>query len=241
MRGCVYLLVSACMCMSVSTCACMCVCMSCTSHPPLHFQPKPEAELLELLGANNDIAFALNHLDEFAGPQAVKKDMMFLGDSAYIQHQPFGVVTIISPWNFPFLLVMSPLIGAIAAGDGHLKPIFERKKSGTAGFEPVTKAPRQNQSRGGGGELLARTKVEGGGELLARTKVGGGNVQIWLSGSSIFSKVSLRLTESAFLLLFNSIFINGQQNRKTKRGSLRCLWAVPSRLTLLCSTLRESC
>jgi aldehyde dehydrogenase (NAD+) len=34
-----------------------------------------------------------------------------------VQSQPLGVVLIIGPWNFPFQLVMSPLMGAIAAGN----------------------------------------------------------------------------------------------------------------------------
>jgi aldehyde dehydrogenase (NAD+) len=34
-----------------------------------------------------------------------------------IYHEPYGVVLIISPWNYPFQLTIAPLIGAIAAGN----------------------------------------------------------------------------------------------------------------------------
>ena len=37
-------------------------------------------------------------------------------DQAFIKSEPYGVVLIIGTWNYPIQLVISPLIGAIAAG-----------------------------------------------------------------------------------------------------------------------------
>ena len=38
-------------------------------------------------------------------------------------YEPYGVVLIIAPWNYPFQLIMAPLIGAISAGNcAVLKP-----------------------------------------------------------------------------------------------------------------------
>jgi aldehyde dehydrogenase (NAD+) len=46
-----------------------------------------------------------------------------LPGSAWVQPEPLGVVLIIGPWNYPFQLMISPLIGAIAAGNcALLKP-----------------------------------------------------------------------------------------------------------------------
>ncbi|KAJ7308815.1 hypothetical protein JRQ81_008083 [Phrynocephalus forsythii] len=42
---------------------------------------------------------------------------MTLGDEVYIQREPFGVVLIIGAWNYPFSLIIHPLVGAIAAGN----------------------------------------------------------------------------------------------------------------------------
>ncbi len=36
---------------------------------------------------------------------------------SYSIREPYGVVLIMSPWNYPFLLCMQPLIGALAAGN----------------------------------------------------------------------------------------------------------------------------
>lgn len=42
---------------------------------------------------------------------------MFLGNKVYVEPVPKGVVLIVGPWNYPFLLTIAPLVGAIAAGN----------------------------------------------------------------------------------------------------------------------------
>jgi hypothetical protein len=38
-------------------------------------------------------------------------------DSAFIRKEPYGLVLIIAPWNYPLNLMLVPLVGAIAAGE----------------------------------------------------------------------------------------------------------------------------
>ena len=38
-------------------------------------------------------------------------------DSAFIHKEPFGLVLIIAPWNYPVNLTLVPLVGALAAGE----------------------------------------------------------------------------------------------------------------------------
>ena len=53
----------------------------------------------------------------------VKTSIMYFPAKSYIYKEPYGVVLIIGPFNYPFQLVVSPLIGAIAAGNcAILKP-----------------------------------------------------------------------------------------------------------------------
>lgn len=47
----------------------------------------------------------------------VKTPIIFAGKSSYIQHDPMGVIAVISPWNFPFQLAMIPVISALIAGN----------------------------------------------------------------------------------------------------------------------------
>lgn len=65
----------------------------------------------------NEIRFILKHLRKWMKPKRVRTPMTHFGSKSYIYPEPYGVALIISPWNFPFQLTISPLIGAIAAGN----------------------------------------------------------------------------------------------------------------------------
>lgn len=70
-----------------------------------------------------EITFMLKHLRIWAKPRKVRTPLTHFGAKSYIYREPYGVVLILSPWNYPFYLCMAPLIGAIAAGNcAVLKP-----------------------------------------------------------------------------------------------------------------------
>ncbi|NWR54881.1 AL3A2 dehydrogenase, partial [Bucorvus abyssinicus] len=71
----------------------------------------------EVLGVLAELALAIENLPSWAAPQHVKKNFLMMRDEAYISFEPLGVVLVIGAWNYPFILVMQPLIGAIAAGN----------------------------------------------------------------------------------------------------------------------------
>lgn len=64
-----------------------------------------------------ELNFTLKHLDEWAKPKKVKTPLTMFPGKSSIHPEPYGVVLIISPWNYPFQLCVSPLIGAISAGN----------------------------------------------------------------------------------------------------------------------------
>lgn len=65
----------------------------------------------------------LSHLKKWSRPKRVKTPLYLLPSSSYLKHEPMGLVLIIAPWNYPFQLLMNPLIGAISAGNcAVLKP-----------------------------------------------------------------------------------------------------------------------
>jgi aldehyde dehydrogenase (NAD+) len=73
-----------------------------------------------------DIDFAIRHLARWAKPRRVSTPLMFFPSSSKIHRDPLGNVLIIAPWNYPFLLAVSPLISAIAGGNtAILKPSEE--------------------------------------------------------------------------------------------------------------------
>ncbi len=75
------------------------------------------------IGVVREIDYAIKHLKQWAKPARVSPSLTLFPSSAKIVPEPLGVVLIISPWNYPFQLMISPLVGAIAAGNcAILKP-----------------------------------------------------------------------------------------------------------------------
>ena len=84
---------------------------------------KPEFEGYFELAVTQDIDYALKHIKSWVKPKKVKTPLIQFPASARIYPEPLGIVLIIGPWNYPFSLMISPLIGAIAAGNcAILKP-----------------------------------------------------------------------------------------------------------------------
>lgn len=71
----------------------------------------------------SDISHTLKHLREWMQPRKVSTPIMFAPASSRVAPDPLGTVLIISPWNYPFQLLLAPLIAAIAGGNtAILKP-----------------------------------------------------------------------------------------------------------------------
>ena len=76
-----------------------------------------EAYISEIGFLYEEIRFALKHLKKWMKPWRVSTPVTQWPGRSYLFSEPLGSVLIIAPWNYPFQLVMSPLIGAIAAGN----------------------------------------------------------------------------------------------------------------------------
>ncbi|HWO75533.1 MAG TPA: aldehyde dehydrogenase [Bacillus sp. (in: firmicutes)] len=71
----------------------------------------------------NSITHMMKHLKKWAKPKKVKTPIMLFPSKSIIMYEPYGTVLIIGPFNYPFQLLIEPLIGAIAAGNcAVLKP-----------------------------------------------------------------------------------------------------------------------
>jgi aldehyde dehydrogenase (NAD+) len=76
-----------------------------------------EVELTEILPVVGEANHAIRHLKRWMRPVAVGKPLTLMGTRSYILHEPKGVVLILGPWNYPFGLLLTPLIAAISAGN----------------------------------------------------------------------------------------------------------------------------
>ena len=75
-----------------------------------------EAYLTELSIIINEIDSHIKHLRRWAKPRYVPTPVYLFPSKSRIVFEPKGVALIIAPWNYPFNLMMCPLVGAIAAG-----------------------------------------------------------------------------------------------------------------------------
>ena len=65
----------------------------------------------------SELKAAIKHLKHWMEPESVSTNLLNIPSKSFIMAEPLGVVLIISPWNYPFQLLFTPLIGAIAAGN----------------------------------------------------------------------------------------------------------------------------
>jgi len=75
------------------------------------------AEAIEFNQIYEEIGMALNKLDEWVKPEPQSTPLVMQPASSFIMREPFGLVLIIAPWNYPLSLLICPLIGALAAGN----------------------------------------------------------------------------------------------------------------------------
>lgn len=76
-----------------------------------------ETSVFEIYIVLGEIDFAIKNLSAWMTPVSVPSNLMNLTTRCSIRYEPKGVCLIISPWNYPFQLLMSPLVSAIAAGN----------------------------------------------------------------------------------------------------------------------------
>lgn len=65
----------------------------------------------------DEVLHLIYHLDEYTAKQSKQKTLVNLFDQIYTYYEPLGLVFVIGAWNYPVLLVLNPLAGAIAAGN----------------------------------------------------------------------------------------------------------------------------
>ncbi|MFW9928387.1 MAG: aldehyde dehydrogenase [Candidatus Thorarchaeota archaeon] len=86
-------------------------------------KPEYEAYITEIGGTLLELKYALKNIKKWIKPRKVRAPISQFKGSGKIYPEPLGVSLIISPWNYPFNLILTPLIGAISAGNcAILKP-----------------------------------------------------------------------------------------------------------------------
>jgi aldehyde dehydrogenase (NAD+) len=82
------------------------------------FRKSPaETDLTEVFPTIAEINHTVRHLKQWMAPRRVRTSLALLGARSEVRYEPKGRVLILSPWNYPFGLLVNPMVAAIAAGN----------------------------------------------------------------------------------------------------------------------------
>ena len=76
-----------------------------------------ESYMCEIGLVLSEITYMLRHIDRFAKRKKARTPLAQFPAKSYVLPMPYGNVLIMSPWNYPFLLTLDPLVNAIASGN----------------------------------------------------------------------------------------------------------------------------
>ena len=76
-----------------------------------------EAYMSETGMVLSELTYQLRHIEQWAKPKRVHTPLAQFSAKSWTQFEPYGVVLVMAPWNYPFQLSLEPAIGAIAAGN----------------------------------------------------------------------------------------------------------------------------
>jgi len=80
-------------------------------------KPRLEAYASEVGFVLSDIDYAVRYMAGWARPKRRRAPLISWPSRGCVRPEPYGAVLIIGPWNYPFQLLVSPLVGAMAAGN----------------------------------------------------------------------------------------------------------------------------
>jgi len=80
----------------------------------------------------SELSYMIKHIRSFSRCKKVRTPLAQFHSKSYQKPSPYGVTLIMSPWNYPFMLAMDPLVDALAAGN-------------TAVIKPSAYSPRTSE------------------------------------------------------------------------------------------------
>ena len=96
-----------------------------------------ESYMSEISIIYNEINYVLRNVKKWSKRKKVSSSLLNFFSTDYIQPNPYGVTLNISPWNYPFQLSISPIIGAISAGNTVVLKPSEHSPHTTAILETI--------------------------------------------------------------------------------------------------------
>ncbi|MBD5460509.1 MAG: aldehyde dehydrogenase [Lachnospiraceae bacterium] len=76
-----------------------------------------ESYMCEIGLTLSELSYQISHLKRWAKPKRHRTDLTNFHGKSFSVWEPYGCVLVMAPWNYPFLLCIEPMVGAIAAGN----------------------------------------------------------------------------------------------------------------------------
>ena len=76
-----------------------------------------ESYMSEIGMTLSEISYMINRIPDFAREKGVPTPMSQFKARSYVKKSPYGCVLVMSPWNYPFMLTLDPVVDAVAAGN----------------------------------------------------------------------------------------------------------------------------
>ncbi len=76
-----------------------------------------ESYMCEIGMVLSELSYAIKHLKSWLKKKRVRTPLAQFHSKSFIVSEPLGVVLVMSPWNYPFMLALDPVVGAISAGN----------------------------------------------------------------------------------------------------------------------------
>ncbi len=123
-------------------------------------KPEFETVMTETGIVRSELKLAIRKLKSWTKSRCVKPALLNFPSRSRLYKEPYGTVLIIAPWNYPFQLVFSPLIGAIAAGNTVIiKPSEHSEHTSSVVSEIISKVFDPDHVRVIEGEVAVAAKL----------------------------------------------------------------------------------
>lgn len=123
-------------------------------------KPEFETVMTETGIVRSELKLAIRKLKSWTKSRCVKPALLNFPSRSRLYREPYGTVLIIAPWNYPFQLVFSPLIGAIAAGNTVIvKPSEHSEHTSSVVSEIISKVFDPGHVRVIEGEVAVAAKL----------------------------------------------------------------------------------
>lgn len=76
-----------------------------------------ESYMCEIGMVLSELSYAIKHLKSWMKKKRARTPLAQFHSKSFVVSEPLGVVLVMSPWNYPFMLALDPLVGAISAGN----------------------------------------------------------------------------------------------------------------------------